>query len=157
MTTQKIFVAHLKDSNGVLLRHTNKIEQKILENKGREFYEKGTWQTLEEIKIIFLEQEAKYKNSNYKLAQAELIAFESRIKLLEKIERSVCKYLKDYMVNSSAQSEALEYTILPPDDCKKTFSNKQGLQFFSVSNNNNTSEEPRNSNEPARQRSSCEP
>lgn len=125
-TTQKIFVAHLSENIGIELSHTDKIEEKIAINRGRKFYERGIWGTLGEFKINLAQARlnAEMENMNdssglskeqKELITAELNAFESRLQLLEKLEKTISSHLneKGYIIKSAAQAEKLEFSILP--------------------------------------------
>ena len=97
LTTQKAFAAHLKNPEKVRLNYTNKIEEKILINKGLAFYEKGTWCTLEELKALFLTESTHFANSDTSelsteqraFIEAEFRVWASRIELMEKMESSI--------------------------------------------------------------------
>ena len=149
-TNQKIIVAYLEGNEGVELKHTNKIEQKIRINEGREFYEEGAWKTLDDIKLILVNEQTKHaKKNNFdtllnqeqlELISAELKAFESRIQLLEKIEKSIVNHMKhlNFNINSTSSLEALEFSVVKKDSRKNNLADEKnfaGLRFLSAPNN----------------------
>lgn len=80
----------------VKLRHTDKIDTKVYRNRGREFYEKGVWVTLEEFKQRYLQEKDKFASllNGYLPEKAELItetfrAFDRNLQFLEQIEPSL--------------------------------------------------------------------
>jgi hypothetical protein len=145
MTTQKVYVAHLSElAKNIQLNYTDKIEEKILINKGRSFYEKGIWCTLKELKASFQSEKINQKNMNagltseqISLIEAELIALESRIELIEKIEVSVISHLKDLKINSMAQAPKIQFGIMEKESPKKD-STKNLTNYSFLSSKNET-------------------
>lgn len=122
-TTQCVWVAYLKDSEGIILNQTIKIEEKIQINKVRQFYESGCWLTLEQIKAKLKDEQDKFCQlgashrctiEQIDLMRSELCAFESRLGLLEQIEVSTVLYLKSLGVNvdSIAKLDPVEFNVL---------------------------------------------
>lgn len=120
MTTQKIYAAHLSGDTGIQLNYTDKIEEGIAINKGRTFYEKGIWCTLEDLKKAFQEQKINFAQSEkdgltedqIKLMESEFIAWESRIDLIEKVEASIIPSLKNMNINSISQAQKIEFSLM---------------------------------------------
>jgi hypothetical protein len=114
-TTQKVFVAQLENSEEIILSNTNKIEEKILLNKGREFYEKGIWTTLGGLKLNFLQEKERFnekKQGSTELnIEATFRAWESRIELIEKIEASITPNLQG-VINSEAELPGLKFELV---------------------------------------------
>lgn len=126
-TTQKIYVAHLNKFEDIRLNYAEKREDKIAINRGRSFYEKGIWCTLEDLKLCFTNEKSiieNEKNDNslnsekINLIKAGLIAYESRIALLEKIEASIVSGFTHLKINSIAQTQGLNFIILEQNDNK---------------------------------------
>lgn len=128
-TTQKIYVAHLNKIafEDISLSYTEKEEEKIAINKGRHFYEKGIWCTLEELKSCFANEKSIIENGKNEhlftheqinLIKSGLVAYQSRIGLLEKIEASIASSLPHLKINFIDQTQKLNFIILGRDDIK---------------------------------------
>ncbi|MBA3662263.1 MAG: hypothetical protein H0W64_11065 [Gammaproteobacteria bacterium] len=144
-TTQKVIVAFLNSKEGIELKETNKVEEKIPVNKGRIFYERGAWKTLDAIKLNFIAEKEKFSDINIQndslnkdqleLIRAELRAFESRIQLLEKIERSIVNQLLQTNPNllSNTGAEFLRFTSI--NTAKKKEPSFSSLRLLSAISN----------------------
>ena len=105
------------------------VRVKILINKGRSFYEKGIWCTLENLKVSFNDQKFNFaKNEKadltedqIKFIESEFVAWESRIELIEKVEASIIPSLKNLGVNSITQAQKIDFTRASPNLKKDNF------------------------------------
>ncbi len=143
MTTQKIYAAHLSSDSNVELKYTDKIEEKIVINKGRSFYEKGIWCELESLKLSFNTQKINFAQSEksnltddqIKLIESEFVAWESRIELMEKVEVSIISSLENLHINSIAQAEKIDFTKMETPKFEKSNSHWTTLSLLSPNNN----------------------
>ncbi|WP_298626764.1 hypothetical protein [uncultured Legionella sp.] len=116
IATQKIYAAllsgdNLRDDASILLKNTLKVEEKITAFKGNNFYEKGIWCTLQELKQLFEIEKDQYDKSDKKsftkvqqiTINQEFIAWKSRLELIEKVEASLISTLDS--VNSAANKD----------------------------------------------------
>lgn len=67
-STIKLWLAELKNSDGVVLKHTDKIESKIRRNQGKAFFEEGCWGTVQEFQSSLNQQ-------SYTLNQSDLFQY----------------------------------------------------------------------------------
>ncbi|STX51458.1 Uncharacterised protein [Legionella busanensis] len=153
-TTQKIFAAHLTPPGNVTLNYTDKIEEKIDLNKGRPFYEKGIWTTLEDLKLSLEKEQQLFKARkeagilpfNLKqiaLIEAEFKAYASRIELIEKIESSIKTNL-NCVIASKANLPSLDFINLQKSKNTENSPMNSPYNLFAYSpkvKRNNASEE----------------
>lgn len=103
-----LWLAELTDLEGIKLRQTNKVDKKMRRNFGREFYEKGTWITLDDFKKTSIDQKSKFFPLDiYSPVKAELIsqafsACDRNIQFIEKIESSLPKRLYQKPLENTA-------------------------------------------------------
>jgi 8-oxo-dGTP pyrophosphatase MutT (NUDIX family) len=101
------WVALLKSKEGVVLNHTNKVEQKIKLNLGRPYCEKGIWGTLASLQLKLSEEMAKYPEPEepdirYELIKCELETSQRRLALLTNVEVLVTSHLSNSGIAVSA-------------------------------------------------------
>lgn len=118
-----LWLPELTKLGDIVLRHTNKIDTKMRRNFGREFYEKGTWLTLESFKIKLSEEKAKFSSLDiYTPVRVELIteafrACDRNMQFLERAELSLLKkphqaQLENTNIIFSSQSELAAIPIM---------------------------------------------
>lgn len=70
-------IAFLKNSEGVKLHYSDKVEKKIRRNLGRAFYEKGCWGTVDSFKVVLAKARATFNSFqdqiHYTAQQIDLI------------------------------------------------------------------------------------
>lgn len=91
---QCLWVASLKNADGVALNRTDKIDQKIRRNLGRRFYEAGCWETLETIQnnLISIQNDISEHDQSSLIAGA-ISTYEETLKLLIGLEQQIRKDL----------------------------------------------------------------
>ncbi|WP_131783782.1 hypothetical protein [Legionella gresilensis] len=139
-TTQKIFAAHLTTPGSVDLNYTDKIEEKITLNKGRSFYEKGIWTTLEALKLNLEKEQQSFKvqkeagtllfnPEQIALIEAEFKAYASRVELIEKIESSIKTNL-NCVIDCKANLPSLDFIKLKKDKDKENSPTNSPYNLF---------------------------
>lgn len=127
-----LWLAELTNIDGIELRKTNKIDKKMRRNFGREFYENGTWITLDYFKMKLLEEKTKFSPLDiYSPVKAELInqafsACERNIKFIEQIERDLLKGLHEEPLEKIAHIFPPQSDI-SPTEAQKMFDNRNGF------------------------------
>lgn len=110
-TSQSMWLASLKNADGVTLQYTDKIDRKIQRNLNREFYEKGCWSTLESLKTALARENDKFTflymdkeglSDKTQLIGGVILAFQRTIKTLETLESMIRSNLN--MSQSSSTS-----------------------------------------------------
>ena len=86
--TLGMWLPELTSVDTVTLRYTQKVDKKVLDNLGQEFYERGVWITLDELKIGFNKEREKFnfEISGYSHGRASLDACKGYIPFLEQME-----------------------------------------------------------------------
>lgn len=87
-----VWLPELTACDGIILRHTDKIDTKMRRNFGRKFYEQGCWLTLEYFKTQLTQERVRFSILNthtpveIELITEAFIAFDLNLKTLENIE-----------------------------------------------------------------------
>lgn len=89
-TSESIWLACLTGCDHVLLQNTHKTERKIRRNFGREFYEKGCWLSLNEIKEAFNVEKEKFSTQDSDLIRGVFESFQDTITFLDDMEIKLC-------------------------------------------------------------------
>ena len=87
-----VWLPELTSIDTITLLYTNKIDRKVPDNLGREFYEKGVWITLAELKTRFRQEIEKFNSvtiEGYSHGRASLAACECYIPFLEQMEHLI--------------------------------------------------------------------
>jgi len=142
-TLQTTYLAHLESPKGVKLKYETHEETKIPWDLGEEYYEKGTWVTLEDIRSLLnkLEKTLESKksgvgNRTLNSLNKGLEAFKSRFQLMEKFENTMQYYLSSerLLEKKTFAGDTLIYKTLPIESIvhKNTVSNNQSTFFQPV-------------------------
>jgi len=94
--SQNVFAVAVDDLEGFQASRCNKIESKIKGREGIHFYEQGDFLSLSQLKaeLAKADKQLKQDNSLPDIAHIEMKATQSRVEMIERIERSLITKLK---------------------------------------------------------------